>query len=81
MMNVLVERRESRSRAYACTGSMETQEIVRQGILLQSCVGTLGAVEYMKANVICGAVISRVLSGGAIRQQDRTFRDTPSAWD
>lgn len=50
-------------------------EAVRQAILLQTCIGTPGAVEYLKAHRVNGQVISRVLSGGNVREGDRTAPD------
>ena len=41
-----------------------------------------GAVEYLKAHGINGAVIGRVLSGGQVREDDRAMvaqNDIPSA--
>ncbi len=56
-------------------------EAVREAIGLQACLGTVGAVEYLKAHGINGAVIGRVLSGGQVREDDRamtTRNDAPS---
>ena len=48
-------------------------DVVRQGLGLQACLGTVGAVEYLKANGINGAIIGRVLSGGRVRDDDRAI--------
>lgn len=52
------------------TGQAEATEIVRQSLLLQSSIGTVVAVEYMKAYGVDTAVIGRVLSGGPVRAED-----------
>lgn len=81
METLLLERRKPRQAAAGSTIPIELEHLVRQAILMQSAVGTRGAVEYMKAHRIHGAVIGRVLSGGAIRALDRKARDNPVAWD
>jgi hypothetical protein len=75
------ERRKPCGSTLACAGSIEVEQIVRQAIVLQTTVGTRGAVEYLKRHKIHGAVIGRVLSGGAIRATDQVSRDNPVAWD
>lgn len=71
MENLNAERRTALSPRGA-NGSVPS-EIVRQGIGLQTCLGTVGAVEYLKANGINGAVIGRVLSGERVREDDRAM--------
>lgn len=44
--------------------------IVRQALRLQACIGTAGAVEYLKAYDLRAQVIGRVLSGGMVRGED-----------
>ncbi|NNG22448.1 hypothetical protein [Telluria aromaticivorans] len=80
-MENVVERRAEQSASSVTKGPLKTQQVVRQGVLLQSCVGTLSAVEYLKANGVQGSVIGRVLSGGEVRADDRASRDIPRAWD
>lgn len=53
--------------------------IVRQAIRLQACLGTLGAVEYLKGQGVPSQVISRVLSGGSVREEDRSSPRPASA--
>ena len=76
-----LDRRNSSHTASATAHSVDTAQVVRQAIILQAYVGTRGAVEYMKAHQVHGAVINRVLSGGALRHLDRLSRDNPVAWD
>lgn len=45
--------------------------IVRQGMLIQARVGTIGAVEFLKARDVGGAVIGRVLTSQQVRAGDR----------
>jgi hypothetical protein len=75
METLLVERRSLRQPGAINATTIETEHLVRQAIVLQTAVGTRGAVEYMKAHQIHGAVIGRVLSGGAIRVLDQKSRD------
>jgi len=69
-MEHLQAERRTRLPASGANGFAPT-DIVRQGIGLQACLGTVGAVEYLKANGINGVVIGRVLSGGQLREDDR----------
>lgn len=55
----------------ADTLTIEAEEIVRQGLLVQAASGTRSAIEFLKANDIDGAVIGRVLAGGPLRGEDR----------
>ena len=45
--------------------------VVRHAVRLQSHLGTPGAVEYLKAHDVGADVISRVLSCGVVRGEDR----------
>ena len=45
--------------------------IVREGVLLQAWMGTVGAVEFLKAHAVSGAVIRRVLGREQLRQEDQ----------
>jgi hypothetical protein len=45
--------------------------IVRQGMRIQARLGTIGAVEYLKARDVGGAVIRRVLTSQQVRADDR----------
>ena len=51
----------------------ERTDIVRQGMRLQKCIGTIGAIEYLKLHGVSGAVIARVLSGRLIRHAGRVI--------
>lgn len=75
------ERRGSRAVPSPSSHQIHVDQLVRQAVLIQASVGTLGAVEYLKANRIYGEVIGRVLAGGAIRREDQASRDNPVAWE
>lgn len=45
--------------------------IVHEGLLLQAGMGTVGAVEFLKAHAVSGAVIRRVLGREQLRQEDQ----------
>jgi len=49
----------------------ETTRIVRQGVLLQARLGTVGAIEFLKARAVSGAVIRRVLAREQLRREDQ----------
>lgn len=44
---------------------------VRHGLIVQRQAGTIGAVEYLKTSGVGAAVITRVLSGQSLRDEDR----------
>jgi len=48
-----------------------TTRIVHEGVLLQAWMGTVGAVEFLKAHAVSGAVIRRVLGREQLRQEDQ----------
>lgn len=48
-----------------------TAEAMRQGLILQASLGTVAALEYLKAQDVCGAVRCRILSGGRRRAADQ----------
>jgi hypothetical protein len=54
-------------------------DLVRKGLLIQYDTGTVGAIEYLKASGIGAAVIQRVLSGNAMRVEDRLMLDNHAA--
>ena len=45
--------------------------IVHEGVLLQAWMGTVGAVEFLKAHAVSAAVIRRVLGHEQVRQEDQ----------
>ena len=45
-------------------------DAVRQALRIQACLGTIGAVEYLKGRAVGGAVIGRVLTGARVRVTD-----------
>lgn len=81
METLQAERRAARHFPLEHSGPIEDERVVRQAIALQASMGTRGAVEFLKAYGIHGAVIGRVLSGGAIRTEDSLARDHPVAWE
>jgi hypothetical protein len=46
-------------------------DVVRRGLLVQRDMGTISAIEFLKANAVEAAIIQRVLSGNAVRAEDR----------
>jgi len=48
-----------------------TTRIVRQGLLLQAGLGTVGALEFLKSHAVSGAVIRRVLAHEQLREEDQ----------
>lgn len=52
--------------------------IVREGVLLQAWMGTVGAVEFLKAHAVSGAVIRRVLGHEQLRQGDQQDQVEPA---
>lgn len=73
MHSLQIDRRTPMPGASAGTDIPRTTRIVRQGLLLQSCLGTVGAVEYLKTHEVAGAVIGRVLSRERLRQEDHAL--------
>jgi hypothetical protein len=56
----------------ADTGGREyNADVVRRGLLVQRDLGTISAIEFLKANAVEAAIIQRVLSGNAVRATDR----------
>jgi hypothetical protein len=51
--------------------STDRSGIVRRGMLIQESLGTIGAVEFLKAHDVEGAVIGRVLTSRQVRFDDR----------
>lgn len=49
----------------------DAAHIVRQGIVIQSSLGTRSAVEFLKQHGVHGAVIHRVLMGEQVRSDDQ----------
>jgi hypothetical protein len=66
-----MDRRTTSSQVFAASGRGQQKDIVKQGIRLQASLGTIGAIEYLKARDISGAVITRVLADGRLRKEDR----------
>lgn len=63
---------ERRSDAHRDTRGHEyNAEIVRRGLLVQREMGTISAIEFLKANAVEAAIIQRVLSGNAVRAADQ----------
>ncbi len=73
MESLHIDRRARLPAASASADLIMTTRIVREGILLQACLGTVGAVEYLKTYAVSGAIIGRVLSGERVRQEDRAL--------
>ncbi|WP_036168282.1 hypothetical protein [Massilia sp. 9096] len=66
-----VDRRSQASPASpALDHDIDKAGIVRQGMLIQACLGTIGAVEFLKAHDVGAAVIHRVLTSQQVRADD-----------
>jgi len=74
-METLTIDRRAPAAASAVPGASDPRTIVQQGIGIQTRLGTIGAVEYLKAHDIGGAVIHRVLASEEIRNEDREMRE------
>jgi hypothetical protein len=46
-------------------------DVVRRGLLVQRDLGTISAIEFLKAQGVEAAIVQRVLSGNAMRAEDR----------
>lgn len=46
-------------------------DVVRRGLLVQRDMGTISAIEFLKAHAVDAAIIQRVLSGNVVRAEDR----------
>jgi hypothetical protein len=63
---------ERRSNTDAATPTREYDaQVVRRGLLVQRDMGTISAIEFLKAGGVEAAIIQRVLSGNAMRAEDR----------
>jgi hypothetical protein len=69
-METSIDRRGRLQQAAAGRARADTSNIVRHGILLRTCLGTMGAVEYLKAHGTDSTVITRVLTGEHVRGED-----------
>jgi hypothetical protein len=70
MQTRLIERRDPASMANPPLGK-DRSGIVRRGMLIQESLGTIGAVEFLKAHDVEGTVIGRVLTSRQVRFDDR----------
>jgi hypothetical protein len=70
MATLQLDRRTKSLRAAANSIQQAQHDIVKHGVHLQACIGTIGAVEYLKANGIASEIIVRVLSDGRTRSED-----------
>jgi hypothetical protein len=61
--------------AAAGSNAQPMSEIVTTSLLVQRRTGTIGAIEYLKAHGVHGAVIQRVLSGKVMRAADAQALD------
>lgn len=71
-MEPLIDRRTSSALPSLSFSEANTTRIVQQGMAVQACLGSVGAVEYLKARRIDSKVITRVLTGGRVRCDDDT---------
>lgn len=70
MKNTQVDRRADMYRN--SQGETSDAAVVTEGMLLQRQINTITAIEYMKNRGIDSATIQRVLSGFAMRDDDKT---------
>lgn len=70
MTTQTIDRRATGPAADAASSESDATRIVQQGLLIQACLGTISAVEFLKSNDVDAAVIGRVLTGGQIRTGD-----------
>ena len=67
-METLIDRRAIV--APASSSFAQSSKTVQQGILLQACLGSMSAVEYLKARGIDSRVSTRVLGRERVRGED-----------
>jgi hypothetical protein len=65
------ERRGDAQAQAAAHGREYNADVVRRGLLVQRDMGTTSAIEFLKANAVEATIIQRVLSGNAMRAEDR----------
>jgi hypothetical protein len=65
----LVERRKPSGLDGAAFPSRS--DVVRKSLHVKDEIGTVGALEYLRAHAVHGAVIQRILSDGTMRSEDR----------
>jgi len=76
-MNAHHPERRAQAAASSDQGST-TADIVRLGLAIQESSGTVSAIEFLKMNGIQSPVIQRVLSGAAMRVEDKRTRSPTS---
>lgn len=69
-METLIERRSGAALSGLTPPGADTSKIVQAGMLVQAVLGSVGAVEYLKARDIDASIITRVLAGGRVRCND-----------
>lgn len=70
-METSIDRRTAGPPQSSSSHETETAKIVRQAILLRACIGTVGAIEYLKTYGIDSKIITRVLTGDCVRGEDK----------
>lgn len=73
METLTTDRRMKLATAGAIRYPSDMTTTVQQGLLVQAGLGTVGAVEYLKAHDIGAAVIERVLTSADVRDADRCY--------
>jgi hypothetical protein len=71
MATLQIDRRTTSLHAATKSTRPKQHDIVKKGVHVQASLGTIGAVEYLKANGIASEIIVRVLSGGRSRGEDQ----------
>lgn len=75
MESLQIDRRKVSPPAAAAVDGASTTRHLRLAIGMQATVGTIGAIEYLKAQGIDSGLIVRVLSGGQVREEDQSALD------
>lgn len=52
-------------------GEKFDENVIREGVMLQLSLNTVGAIEFLKNRGVGSATIQRVLSGHQLRQDDK----------
>lgn len=70
-----IDRRKTSPHTASPTDGVSTTRHLRLAIGMQATVGTIGAIEYLKAQGIDSGLIVRILSGGRVRGDDQAALD------
>jgi hypothetical protein len=71
MDTLITDRRATGPYGDAHFPQSDASRVVQQGLLIQARLGTISAVEFLKANDVGSVVIQRVLTSQQVRANDR----------